>query len=813
MATLTSPLSPTAPSAERPTTHRRLRYKDNVYLQDGNVVIGILSALVFLIVAVSLDAAGYVDDLTVLLPVTMGAIILGLLMSFSRFDAFFALSLSLFTGLAWILYQMTPLVSESQISNILERGVSPLQAKSYVVLVSWMDWITDAVTGQANEDNFVFIFELSFLMWWLAFLGIWAIFRYGYTWRAVIPAGVVLVLNTYYARESVLGFLVIFSLVGLVLLIRTNLSEQQLRWREQRTYFSPDISLDFMRNAFIYSIMVLAIAWIVPGLGRSSTLRAMLDPVVNEPMEDAMVRVKGLYEGLAPWQVAGTATFGRSLTLGGARNAGDNPIFQVQSEGGRYWRAVAYDTYTGTGWQNTAEEKLGYGPNEEVQAEDWLLRQPVTYTVELLSSTGGVIFAPPDILQLDVPIRSTVQTLGNVQEGAGTDELLPHEVVYAISTEATAAGNTYTVVSNYASVTERALNEANIVYPSWITERYLQLPEDFSPQVQILAAELTADHETAYQQAKAVERFLREIPYNEQIEAPPAGVDPVEYFLFDIQEGYCDYYASSMVTMLRSQGIPSRAVSGYAEGTREEGITSITEQDAHTWVEVYFPEYGWIEFEPTAQESTLDRPSGEALAESGPIPGQPDESSDPSLNDPSMMDEEYNPGLENLQDMDLPFPDMSQANNSISWWVWAIVLPMVLLLGGLLVRRVWFVGPSDFSPDLPPILYERMQNWARRLGLNLSPIQTPYEQAGQLKRVFPDGSTYIDDITNSYVHYSFSNENRSLAQRSLSTTSSATERVTSVADTWQPLRRLFLKAWLKKLLHFRRKQDPYSLSG
>lgn len=96
MATLTSPLSPTAPSADRPSTRRRNRYTDNVYLQDGLIVIGILSALVFLIVAVSMDAASYVDDMTVLLPVTAGAIILGLLMSFSRFDAFFALSQPLY---------------------------------------------------------------------------------------------------------------------------------------------------------------------------------------------------------------------------------------------------------------------------------------------------------------------------------------------------------------------------------------------------------------------------------------------------------------------------------------------------------------------------------------------------------------------------------------------------------------------------------------------------------------------------------------------------------------------------------------------
>ncbi|HNG20294.1 MAG TPA: transglutaminase-like domain-containing protein, partial [Candidatus Obscuribacter sp.] len=86
-----------------------------------------------------------------------------------------------------------------------------------------------------------------------------------------------------------------------------------------------------------------------------------------------------------------------------------------------------------------------------------------------------------------------------------------------------------------------------------------------------------------------------------KITAPPPDKDPLEYFLFEIKEGYCDYYASAMATMLRSVGIPARTASGYAEGTfdEESKVFFVTAADAHTWVEVYFPEYGWVEFEPT----------------------------------------------------------------------------------------------------------------------------------------------------------------------------------------------------------------------
>ena len=107
----------------------------------------------------------------------------------------------------------------------------------------------------------------------------------------------------------------------------------------------------------------------------------------------------------------------------------------------------------------------------------------------------------------------------------------------------------------------------------------------------------------------SLEQYLRTITYNENIPAPAFNQDPIDYFLFDIQEGYCTYYASSMVMMLRSQGIPARMATGFAQGELQANkfLSLVKENDAHTWVEVYFPGYGWVNFEPTADESPVDR--------------------------------------------------------------------------------------------------------------------------------------------------------------------------------------------------------------
>ena len=251
---------------------------ENVYFQDGRALTGVLAALLYLVLATSLDAAGYVQSMALLIPVTLGALALAFLMSFSRFDGFFALSHSMFTGLAWILFLMTKLVGENDIAPFVANGIPAPQATAYFVLLRWLNWIDAAINNVASNDNYVFVFEMAFLIWWLTYLGVWSIFRYGYTWRAIIPAGIVLLINTYYAPNSILGFLVVFSFLALLLMIRTNLAEQQLRWREQRIYFNQDIALDFLRNGFFYTVMILGLAWLVPGLGRNTRCAARWPP-------------------------------------------------------------------------------------------------------------------------------------------------------------------------------------------------------------------------------------------------------------------------------------------------------------------------------------------------------------------------------------------------------------------------------------------------------------------------------------------------------------------------------------------------------
>ncbi|WP_052475795.1 transglutaminase-like domain-containing protein [Cohnella kolymensis] len=152
-------------------------------------------------------------------------------------------------------------------------------------------------------------------------------------------------------------------------------------------------------------------------------------------------------------------------------------------------------------------------------------------------------------------------------------------------------------------------------------ETYLQLPDSLPERVRNLAREQTAGLTNDYDRAKKLEKYLKEtFPYtNSPDVGKQVSKDVVDAFLFEIQEGYCDYFSTSFVVMARSIGLPTRWVKGYATGfdpasvidrlnpARDEtaniagaGTYTVRNADAHSWAEVYFEGYGWIPFEPTS---------------------------------------------------------------------------------------------------------------------------------------------------------------------------------------------------------------------
>lgn len=796
------------------------------YFREGRAVTLLLLGFIYLILALSLSSAGWTGamNMSMLVAVVLGALAMGALISFSRFDSFFMLSHSFATGLAWVFFLMTFLVGDEQrVQAFIERGIPVLQARAYFLLERWLEWIEAAINRQASNDNVVFIFEIGFLVWWLTYLGVWSVFRHGHVWRGVLMAGIALLVNTHYAPVSVMGFLVAYCIVALLLLAWATLVDHRQRWRSHSIYFSEDINFDFMRSGFMYTMAVIALAFIAPNMGRSLPFHDLLQPV-NMRWEAAMQEWNRLYQGLNRQTRPVQTGFGRTLTLGGERTVSDRLIMDVEAPSGRYWRAVAFDRFTGRQWINTAEDEITYRSNQSIPAREWSARTPVTQTITIRTPTGNILLAMPDVVQASIPLAALQQTLDyTAPAGSAANGRRDTELTWARSRITLEAGESYQVVSSQTTVTIKELREAGIVdYPTQDLTRYLQLPVTFSTRVGELAEQITVGEPTTYDKVKALERFLRTFAYDEGIKAPAADQDPLEYFLFDIQSGYCDYYASAMAAMLRSQGIPARAASGYAEGTYdpEIGAYLVTERDAHTWVEVYFPQFGWIEFEPTAGESILDRPSGVELQDSGLIPGMDEpfaEDEDFLFDDALDFEEEF------PQDIAGPVTGIGGLPTRTPVVTTSFVLVVLTLIAGVwLLRRRMYQGPRAFMQE-PQAYYERLLNWTSRLkmpqhsrrtqappvsqdgpSLHLVsgevsrqvPVEqamTPYEREAVMAEGLPQGIPFIRRIVEIYVQFRYARRSEHFED----------EVRYELKDNWRRLRPVLLKVWLQQRFSWR----------
>ena len=169
--------------------------------------------------------------------------------------------------------------------------------------------------------------------------------------------------------------------------------------------------------------------------------------------------------------------------------------------------------------------------------------------------------------------------------------------------ESVEADDGYQMNAFVSRATADDLRAAGTEYSGFTRDHYLQLPESLPRRVRDLAAEVTDDAPTPFDKALALQDYLRgdTFTYTRDIEKPPLGADAVDHFLFETREGYGDYFSSAMTVMLRAVGIPARLAAGYAAGEVPEGggRRAVRDSDSHGWTQVYFPEYGWIDFEPT----------------------------------------------------------------------------------------------------------------------------------------------------------------------------------------------------------------------
>ena len=306
------------------------------------------------------------------------------------------------------------------------------------------------------------------------------------------------------------------------------------------------------------------------------------------------------------------------------------------------------------------------------------------------------------------------------------------DIEAVFSQERIGAGDVYAVEGLTSVASPEELRAAGTNYPNWVTERYLQLPPTITDRTVQLADQLAAGQDNAFDIAQAIESYVREtIAYNEQIDPPPSNQDVVDFVLFDSREGYCEYYASAMAVLLRAEGIPSRVVGGYYPAPFDEaaGGYLYREKNAHLWVEAFFPGFGWIPFEPTANREELSygdiaAPVEEPTAPTpAPTPPPPEEvpTAAPPIETPVPETPAAPPQL------------LSDPLRLASWA--AVLLTAGVVLMGIALGASWFAGFRGLTPMSS--LYARALRAGRWLGATPAPSMTPQEYAEHIGRLTP----------------------------------------------------------------------------
>lgn len=702
---------------------------------------GLLLALMLLNLAVSLNRAHWTDGLAILAPVVMGGFLLGLAMSLTRWSGPFPVLHSIIVGTVWVLIWV------SRVPQIPEELVGAERIE-FIGQSLW-SWLLLLFGDAPARSNLVFVLELSLLLWWLGYLAAWAVFREGRVWRAIIPIGLVMLVNMYFGPSELRLYFAFFVITALLLAVRSNLAEQELTWRHLRIRYATDIQFDFLRDGLIFSLLVVALALLTPNAAGSTRLSSTLEPL-REPWAQVQTEWGRLFSSLNYQSSGSRAAFGNSLALSGPRQLGDTVIMDVRTNGGRYWRAVAYDTYTGRRWLNTSTHVQAVDFGSHVRTPEFEARQEITQTVTTHYAAGNVLFGAPQPVRVSLKANAD---LGIVEEGENGDLPIAEINMLHRRGQELKDGESYLVVSELSTADVESLQEAGTEYPAWVRERYLDVPATVPQRVAELAQEVTKDAETPYDKVVALENFLRGYEYNDAIPEPPQGVDGVDYFLFDVQAGYCDYYASALAIMARSLGIPARISAGYNQGEYLPDVDAyrVREHNGHSWPEVFFPAYGWVEFEPTASEEVIVRPHRQDSQDSEIAPN-------PTNQPPNLEDEERfgeDPGLGE----DSLAGDAGRLGDTSSRW-WIGIIGMLLVVG---IAAFMLIRPSPqrerrrlLDPQLAIKLYGRLVQWANRLRVPLLPSQTPHEHAAVLYRAVPEGRSAITSITDLYVHEQYS---------------------------------------------------------
>ena len=492
---------------------------------------------------------------------------------------------------------------------------SVISEASHALSLRFQTWIIGIELGVKVDDALIRNMFWLYAIWLIeVWMGWFAAQRNAIL--AMTPAVAVLTSISSY-NESHVEALWLLVVIMLLLMGLWNYKNHIHEWATGKVDYSESITYDSGMAVLSLAIMIGGLAFLTPSISwhelqnRWRALHEANDQVAEtfgiqkQPGSPIAPRVEVPTlprQHLLSGEVAKSEKVVMTIRTGELPPiSGPNPSILVPHH---YWRSVIYDKYVGTGWVTSGSITQRYSSNSPLIPGLLDNYRPLHMDIKISEPPGGLIWSGT-LFSADIPMTVQWRLQPTSDLFADQATLLQADIF----TASTAAQN-YQVQSYIPHITIDQLRAASVEYPEDIKRRYLALPLEFPDRVRELVKRITAGITNPYDQATAIEQYLRETyPYDLKIPSPPSDQDVADYFLFDLKRGYCDYYATAMVVLARAAGLPARFVSGYASGEYDapDAVYIIREKDAHSWAEVYFPEIGWIEFEPTASIPEITR--------------------------------------------------------------------------------------------------------------------------------------------------------------------------------------------------------------
>ena len=677
----------------------------------------------FIAIAVSIQQARWVPGMPAVVPTMVSGLVIGLVAARLRFPSPVIHLAALALGLAVVAF-MTQQYADG--ANVADR-----LADTRLRLVDWWHVVR---ANEISNDRLPFVAIVQAVSFLAAYLATYVIYRWNNPWLAILPGGVVLLANVALQKGEPTAALLVFLFGAMFLIARSHLQRLQRGWRRDRVDYPEFISLDAGQLTLAMLLAVVATAWMLPEANKASTVANAYE-AVTAPFTGRSGAFDRLFHNISGKSANRLHDFGDFLPIRGDISLGTKRLYEVKAPEAGLIRGTSYDEYTGAGWKSSDRQKT------RVEGGD-LAASPEA--AEYKSRVGIVIQVTaldPDraILSAGVPLGT------NETSNAYSPDGFLGDIEQLAATRGLREGDTYNSLGSVSVATPEELASAGIAYPDWVTQRYLQLPSDIPDRVGEEANRVAAGSASPYEAASRVEAYLREFPYDTTVPAAPHNRDSVDYFLFDLKAGYFDYSSSAMTVMLRTLGIPARVAVGYALDPVDASETTFTvrKNDAYSWVEVFFPQYGWVPFNPTPDRAAG---GGGGLSGSGILDGSLDV--EPNLDELFAEIGGFEPGVS--ETADALNAEVTEHNDPPWVLIYSLLGALVALVAIAFAGRLtWNWGLSGLEG--PARMWARVQRLAGWAKLGGDEAETPREWA---RRVGPAASQeeQASTMANAFQH-------------------------------------------------------------